>query len=980
MIDVVSLYFELVSLSPEQRQQRLSKLELQFPAQVSELRSMLALGEETQHGSKLLAQQLSSAQATNYQDYIGQVVMGFTITEILSEAGGMGLVFLAQQRLCAPDSDEVKTHRAAIKVLRAEILNPTQQQQFFYREAASLMTLDHPNICKIYGVSQVLDQACIVMDYIDGMSLDRWFQQNQITESQALDKFEKLLNAMSYAHNKHVYHGDLKPQNVLLNTDEQLTLIDMGLAKQFETQTEDDFSQHYIHAFSKHWSAPEQLAGKWNKSQSDVYSLGAILCFLLTGSAPIAGDLTAINNKELRAIVSKATQTLAQDRYRDANALLEALNLYRGGYALSEYSNRWSYRARKALQRRPLVSLSIALIASLILGSSITTWRHNQVLLAEQLSNQQVMAQLEKTLRDNFPVLSYRFEQPSVEQLYVQGAEHWLASHHTLTESAKRQTGLLFIQGLFAQYSENVEQILAILEVLGVDTRLKPNDTQQLQLQSYWMLAHAFNAFKGIDKDYGESDHSFYDYRRDPTLIPDNNPAAKLARSLIAQFTASEPINPEQIKALISAFKVPMPFDKVIRKSQYLALFEQVKPYISQASLYSITQRLDLLEFIYLGGPQSSFFDQSADVNDLARNSKLRQHMQTIEPELLAMLSSPELSVADFYRLHNALLAINPSLNETAIRALISTRLQTQLDGFQLSNSAKIQQLADLKISGEALDSGAEKERLRDELRLFRRRYGSTYGDMMTHLTLLQGQALALGNAKIFEYFDSYMQSQAMRMRRLDYRYDSAYQGLDLAIIRQDWTQVVSRLSNLETDFEVYFSLLESEGLQAFEMRKLHLNAWIPASQNNWQAVQQQVAQSQLNVQEQQVYLAFINLSFERHSQALAYLNQLDDLPLILESEFDNGFYLLNELAYFFGKNGEPERAIVLLNRHADLHADYANIFHAVQALYLADLYFISGNRSAAESLISNLQQYGKSFSYRSDWEKLWRDLAQKFL
>ncbi|CAH0526225.1 serine/threonine protein kinase [Vibrio hippocampi] len=977
-MDIVSLYFELIELPLAEQNARMEALSDLDPEQRDELRNMLDAGTELLSGSQLIAKHMQAGPAVDYQRYIGQVVMGFTITEILSEAGGMGLVFLAQQELYSPDSKELKVHRAAVKVLRYERMNAEQQQQFFYREAASLMELDQPNICKIYGISQILDQACIVMDFIDGVALDDWLAEHRIEQDKVLALFVVLLKAMCYAHNKHIYHGDLKPQNILVDGQGQLTLIDLGLAKQFDPHDKDDFTQHYIQAFSQYWSAPEQRQGKWNKSQSDVYSLGAILAFMLSGTTPSRDDLNTINDRELRAIIAKSLSPDPAQRYRDANEFLAVIQRFRQGFAIKEYSNSWLYRAQKGLTRRPLINASIALSLSLLIGTSVATWRHNQVLMAEQTSSQQVMAQLEQMLRDNFPHLHHRFEQPPVEQLYVQGAKRWLGQQQNLTKQARMQTGLLFIQGLFIDYSENVDLVFDILEALEVATELDMQNEQQLQLQYYWMLAHTFNAFKGIETTYGDDNFSFYNYRNDPSLIPDSNPAAPLAKQLIASLNSQQQLNPLQLHAIIAALKVPMPFDIELRRLQYQALFAQASPYLLEAHALNTAQRLDLLAFIYLGSAESPFFDQSRAVNNLDHHFELRQQMRSILPALTDMLGVESLSIQDYYRLQLAITAIDPTQSPAQLQALISPQLNELLSQTQLVDSAQINtiELQFNPFSEASYDHN--KDIVRDNLAEFRRRYGSEYGDMMTHLSLLQKQSLRLGSPVIINYLDNYLQSQAMRVRRLDWKHDSAYQGLDLAIIQHDWDKVQQLLSELETDFELYFKLLEDNGLEAYGIRQLHRHAWTPAINNDWKSAEQQIAQSKLSAREQKIYLAILSLNLGKVNDTLILLPKPSDLPQTLSFEFDQGFYQLNELIYFYGKHVEPKEAIEQLEARIANNKEYRNIFNAAQALYLCDLLLDVGEDQRARQMFTELQDQQKAFAFRDDWQQLWGKLSNQ--
>ena len=368
MIDIVTLYTELSSLSPAEQQLQLSKLKNIDSAKADELERMLQVDDIPLSSSELISQQLTSSTRTSWQSFIAQEVMGFSIKRLLSDAGGMGLVFHAEQTISNPSKTENEIHKAAVKILRRDKLNSHQQTAMFFSEASSLMALDHPNICSIYGVSEVLDHACIVMDYIDGESLDLWLSNSECNQKQKIDVFMQLLEAVCYLHHRDIYHGDLKPQNIIINNQGHLVLIDLGLAKKFKTSAKAD-NRETIKAFSKNWSAPEQIAGEHCEAMSDVYSLGAILFYLLTSNQLEQRDLKKISNKELQAVLSKALYVEPENRYQDALQFRRVLQQYQTGFPIDEYSMDPVYQFKKIIFRKPFTSLACLLALYSVISS-----------------------------------------------------------------------------------------------------------------------------------------------------------------------------------------------------------------------------------------------------------------------------------------------------------------------------------------------------------------------------------------------------------------------------------------------------------------------------------------------------------------------------------------------------------------------------------------------------------------------------------
>ncbi|MCL1046859.1 serine/threonine protein kinase [Shewanella electrodiphila] len=368
MIDIVTLYTELSSLSSAEQQLQLSKLKNIDSAIADELERMLQVDDIPLSSSELISQQVTSPAHTPWQSFIAQEVMGFRIKRLLSDTGGMGLVFHAEQTISNSDQTENEIHKAAVKILRRDKLNSHQQTAMFFSEASSLMALDHPNICSIYGVSEVLDHACIVMDYIDGESLDLWLANSKCNQKQKIDVFMQLLEAVCYLHYRDIYHGDLKPQNIIINNQGNLVLIDLGLAKKFKTTAKAD-NRETIKAFSKNWSAPEQIAGEHCEAMSDVYSLGAILFYLLTSDQLEQRDLHKISDKELHAVLSKALSVKPENRYQDALQFRRVLQQYQTGFPIDEYSMTPVYQLKKLIFRKPFTCLACFLTLYSIISS-----------------------------------------------------------------------------------------------------------------------------------------------------------------------------------------------------------------------------------------------------------------------------------------------------------------------------------------------------------------------------------------------------------------------------------------------------------------------------------------------------------------------------------------------------------------------------------------------------------------------------------
>ncbi|NKF49045.1 serine/threonine protein kinase [Shewanella sp. WXL01] len=407
-LDIAEIYPQIADLPQAQLALKLTELKSQLSSEDWQtLNKMLLIDDTPLEAEKMLSEQMltesQQTQALKAEAFIGQQVMDFTITELVSETGGMGLVFLGEQRLSSLDEQSSTVHNAAIKVLRTDKLSSAQQQAVFANEASAMMLLDHPNLCRIYGASKVLGQACIVMDFIDGEPLTDWLIRiNTQLGSKArhklkLELFKQLLNAVDYLHSQGMYHGDIKPQNIIVNPQGLLVLIDLGLARKYKAETPKEPEKQADHqkssltsvkAFTRNWSAPEQQAGLPTSVASDVYSLGVVLHYLFTQSFKLdiyrepkrfamesaeqqaeKAQMQKLLPLELSAIIKRAVGELPEQRFASSSEFEQVLSAYLAGEAVDEYSTSPMYRAVKWMKRKPFTTLASILLVYSIAAS-----------------------------------------------------------------------------------------------------------------------------------------------------------------------------------------------------------------------------------------------------------------------------------------------------------------------------------------------------------------------------------------------------------------------------------------------------------------------------------------------------------------------------------------------------------------------------------------------------------------------------------
>lgn len=205
----------------------------------------------------------------------------FVLGDVIG-SGGMAMVYLAWDR----ESES----QVAVKILRSEYNEDSDFIRRFSMEAQAASRMSHPNIVNIYGAYQDGDVRYIVMEYVKGRTLKEVIRQTgRIKPQRAVQITLRILAAVDHAHKCHIIHRDIKPQNILVDTDGNIKVADFGIARatNASTQTYTDGSNVFG---SVHYFSPEQASGQTADEKSDLYSVGVVLYEMLTGSVPFDGE------------------------------------------------------------------------------------------------------------------------------------------------------------------------------------------------------------------------------------------------------------------------------------------------------------------------------------------------------------------------------------------------------------------------------------------------------------------------------------------------------------------------------------------------------------------------------------------------------------------------------------------------------------------------------------------------------------------
>jgi serine/threonine-protein kinase len=269
---------------------------------------------------------------------IGRRIDGrYEITELIG-VGGMSNVYRAV--------DVLDGKIVAVKILREEFQSNEEFLRRFKNESKAISVLSHPNIIKVYDVSFSERMPAIVMEYVDGVTLKEYIeQQGVLSWKEAIYFAVQILRALQHAHDKGIVHRDVKPQNVMLLSDGSLKIADFGIARfsRSETRTLTDRA-----IGSVHYIAPEQARGEHTDARADLYGVGVMLFEMLTGKLPFEADSpvsvalkqiqleavrpTSINPdipEGLEEIIMKAMQKDIVRRYQSAAEMLKDIDLFK---------------------------------------------------------------------------------------------------------------------------------------------------------------------------------------------------------------------------------------------------------------------------------------------------------------------------------------------------------------------------------------------------------------------------------------------------------------------------------------------------------------------------------------------------------------------------------------------------------------------------------------------------------------------------
>jgi len=299
--------------------------------------------------------------------------------------GGMGQVYQAVNTAA-----DVAIH-VALKVIRKDLADDSLTDRFA-REKSILSRLQHPHIARLVDSGLADGEPYLATEWVDGVKLSQYIRDHNPELSERLQLFLHITAAVAHAHNQLILHRDLKPDNIMIDAHQQVKLLDFGIARMLDPQVNETGSTQM---FTPEYAAPEQVTGQPSTVQTDVYALGLVLYYLITGrprfdfrelpwqarieaitepkpispGEPLANPAGKSVKPDLALIINQACHPQPARRYTSVAALAEDVNRFIHHRPVVAAGDDWWYRSRLFFKRHTLASALISFsLFSLLLG------------------------------------------------------------------------------------------------------------------------------------------------------------------------------------------------------------------------------------------------------------------------------------------------------------------------------------------------------------------------------------------------------------------------------------------------------------------------------------------------------------------------------------------------------------------------------------------------------------------------------------
>lgn len=380
---------------------------------------------------------LDQARVREAGEHIGE----YKILECLSHSN-MSYVYLAERQKVD------FTQKVVIKLLR--LADYTRARESFQNETSLQAKLNHPYIAQLIDASyDETNTPYIVMEFVDGLTIDEYCKVNKLTSKQRIELLIKVCDGLEYAHNHLVSHNDIKPQNILVTKDSHPKIVDFGLS-----QITDQEKQHKSAALTPAYCSPEQALNLEPNAISDVYSFTLLLYKLIhkkelftyaqqpdkqqlirdrqelfNKETPILIPIRNFRNKEISSIIEKGLQYSPPLRYQSIYAIRSDLQALIDKKPISTLNKDWKYLTYKYLVNNVIVVSAAVIIAAVSVLTTYLVDQHRDEAVAsqqqalEQRNSAQAISDYLLETYENAALLSPNYEARKLFDLSIEKLE-----------------------------------------------------------------------------------------------------------------------------------------------------------------------------------------------------------------------------------------------------------------------------------------------------------------------------------------------------------------------------------------------------------------------------------------------------------------------------------------------------------------------------------------------------------------------------
>jgi serine/threonine protein kinase/predicted Zn-dependent protease len=277
-----------------------------------------------------MASYCSGNDSSSHPDIpIGKLILHYRVDSRLG-SGGMGEVYLAE--------DSKLKRRVALKFLPHRLREDATASEYLLNEARAASKVNHPNLVSIYSIEKTDDRYFIVMEYVVGKTLRQIIDESDLPTDKKINIALQIAAGLKAAHDHDIVHLDIKPDNIIVTSDNQVKILDFGLAL-FKDSIKLAKPDKITGTLA--YSSPEQVQNQAIDKRSDIFSLGVVLYELFEGDLPFKGDYGAaliysiVNedppplkkgiSKDIKEIINRALEKNPDRRYQDLSELLTNL-------------------------------------------------------------------------------------------------------------------------------------------------------------------------------------------------------------------------------------------------------------------------------------------------------------------------------------------------------------------------------------------------------------------------------------------------------------------------------------------------------------------------------------------------------------------------------------------------------------------------------------------------------------------------------